>query len=938
MHRLMLKNMIKVGAVFGIAAVSLLLFGSMLSSQTAMAEVNVPQAVDQITGTLEFNAVGSIDLAGAEIVAFDPGSDQFYVTSGDGLQIIDGSDPTAMSLVTTIDPTSLGFDNSEFTSVAVAEGVVAAALPALTETNPGFVLFFDVTGTLQSSVTVGSLPDMLTFTPDGSQALVAIEGQPDVEDPQNIDPEGGIAIIDISGGVATPTLTSLDFTGFTTATVELAVRLFEGKTVAEDVEPEYITVSPDGETAVATLQEANSIAVIDLTVPEISSIVPLGLKDHSLEGNGLDASNEDGAINIQNWPVLGMYMPDAIASYEVDGTLYLVTANEGDARDAYGDDERIANLVLDPNVFTDVMELKLESNLGRLNASNIDGINGSVTGFSVSIDGAQAGTDSEAEGSGQFVLSGTQDVLSYTMRVEGLDFGTVATGVTTTESISDDVVSMHLHIGASDTSGGIALGMISPAQDDNFTVTLNSDGSATLVGAWDLTDTSTIALGEFISNTQAITVGNEVPYYINIHTTAFTGGEIRGQLEKANVYAELYTYGARSFTIWNAGTGAVVYDSGDDFEQILAETNPLFFNANNGSPDDFDERSDDKGPEPEGVTLGTINSTTYAFIGNERADGSIYVFDVTSPISPTYVARLANLGSIAPEGLLFISAEDSPTSNPLLAVTYEVSNELVVYEITESNGNFKLQLLHASDLEGGNEAIGDAKRFAAVVEGLEFEALNNGYSSIILSAGDNYIPGPFFGASDSFDMRPAFVEVYGSYFGVPSDINNFREAAGRADITIMNIVGFDASVMGNHEFDAGTNAIETIIGPDVRDTNVRWAGSQFPYLSANLDFSSDSNLSSLYSSDIITSSDSAVLPLSTDLFTATANAPKIAPAAYIDVDGEVIGVVGATTPILASISSPGDTKVISGGSNDMTILASIINPVIAEISANTDKI
>ena len=951
MQQIKMKNLLTMGGVFGIALAGLTLFSTLFSQDAAQANepLNIePRAANQITDTIQLDPAGSIDLDGAEIVAFDPDSDRFFVTSGDGLQIIDGSAAPELSLITVLTPSGEGFGSDEITSVAVSNGVVAAAVPAPTGTDPGFVLFYNVTGTLQSSVTVGALPDMLTFTPDGNRVLVAIEGQPEEADPSTIDPPGGIAVIDLSGGVLSPSVTILDFTAFTTGT-DPDIRVFPGKTLAEDVEPEYITVSPDGNTAVATLQEANAIAVIDLTVPAIVDLVNLGTKDHSLAGNGFDASNRDSGINIQNWPVNGLYMPDAIASYEVGGTLYLVTANEGDARDpgdfgeALGDEARMGDFVLDPAVFGDVSELLLDENLGRLKSPNFDGVDPTLTGFKVEIDGDQAnagaGTGSEAEGVGQFVLNATEDTLSYTMRVEGLDFGTVATGISTTDSISDDVTSMHLHIGASGANGGIALGMISPEQDENFSITLNDDGSATLAGAWTGANvSSTISLADFVSNTQSITVGSEVDYYINIHTNAFGGGEIRGQLVKSDVQGTLYSYGARSFTIWNASTGAVVFDSGDAFEQELAANNPLYFNANDGSPEEFDARSDDKGPEPEGVTLGVVNSETYAFIGNERADGSIMVYNVTDPTSPQFVQRAGNVGSVAPEGLIFISAEDSPNGVPMLAVTYEVSNELVLYAITNPTENFKLQILHASDLEGGKEAIDDAKRFAAIVEGLELEAQFGGYESILLSAGDNYIPGPFYGAADSFDMRDPFQDIYGDYFGIPDSINDFREGAGRADITIMNIIGFDASALGNHEFDAGTAAIAGAIGPDVRDTNVRWAGALFPYLSANLDFSGDGELSGLYTSDILESSEFGVLPTSTALFTDTANAPKIAPATLVEAGGELIGVVGATTQLLESISSPGDTTVINGGSNDMAALAAILNPVITELISETDKI
>ena len=86
-----------------------------------------------------------------------------------------------------------------------------------------------------------------------------------------------------------------------------------------------------------------------------------------LPGNELDASDEDGAINIRNWPVLGLYQPDAIASFTApDGNLYLVTANEGDARDydGYSEEERVQDLTLDRNAFPNREELQAEENLG----------------------------------------------------------------------------------------------------------------------------------------------------------------------------------------------------------------------------------------------------------------------------------------------------------------------------------------------------------------------------------------------------------------------------------------------------------------------------------------------------------------------------------------------------------------------------------------------
>ena len=148
------------------------------------------------------------------------------------------------------------------------------------------------------------------------------------------------------------------------------------------------------------------------------------------------------------------------------------------------------------------------------------------------------------------------------------------------------------------------------------------------------------------------------------------------------------------------------------------------------------------------------------------------------------------------------------------------------------------------------------------------------------------------------------------------ELTNLREASGRVDVSIMNIVGFDASTFGNHEFDLGTATIAEIIGTDIRgDTlgDVRWLGGQFPYLGANLDFGGDGNLSGLFTGNILPSTAFQSLP---DDLAAAAAAPKIAPSTVIEVNGERIGVVGATTPLLETISSPGDHLRQGSGRRD----------------------
>lgn len=166
-------------------------------------------------------------------------------------------------------------------------------------------------------------------------------------------------------------------------------------TVAQDIEPEYITISEDSRTAWVTLQENNAVAIIDIRRATVRELLGLGTKNHSLSvnrygsGNGLDASDQDGPkvpdangnlvatpkINIQNWPVQGLYLPDGIASYKVGSQTYLVLANEGDVRawGTFNEEKSVSSVALDPTAFPDAATLKKNENLGRLKITNANG-------------------------------------------------------------------------------------------------------------------------------------------------------------------------------------------------------------------------------------------------------------------------------------------------------------------------------------------------------------------------------------------------------------------------------------------------------------------------------------------------------------------------------------------------------------------------------------
>lgn len=334
-------------------------------------------------------------LAAAEIPAYDPLSKRLFVINfaNASVDVLDLTDPTKPVQIGSIPTATLGAGLGGLNSVAVFNGIVALAVEANPKTGNGVVAWLRANDlTVLGTNTVGALPDMLTFTPDGKHLLVANEGEPNSYGlPDSVDPEGSISIIALSGVTPTATATSLVRTvtalGFSSFNSQIAtlraagVRIYgPGATVAQDLEPEYITISADSSTAYVTLQENNAIATVDIATKTITSIKPLGFKDHSLAGMGMDVSDEDAgtntnsgtaAIKIASVPVKGMYLPDALASYSVGGKTYLITANEGDSRDwpGFNEETRVRThcaLGLDPTVFSDAANQIFDSNLGRL--------------------------------------------------------------------------------------------------------------------------------------------------------------------------------------------------------------------------------------------------------------------------------------------------------------------------------------------------------------------------------------------------------------------------------------------------------------------------------------------------------------------------------------------------------------------------------------------
>ena len=283
-------------------------------------------AEEPTPGSLYLEKIGGFaggGIGAAEIVAYDPSTRRLFVVNGllNTVDVLDLAVPSNPARVTTLNVSAFGLSAN---SVDVANGLVAVAVEANPKTNPGRVVFFRTDNfEVVSSVTVGALPDMVTFTPDGRKLLVANEGEPSAD--YLSDPEGSISIIDVSTP-ATPTVQTATFSAFNGQAASLkasGVRIYgPNATVAQDLEPEYIAVSDDGAKAWVTLQENNAIATVDIASASVQNVRGLGFKNHLLPQNALDASDKDGRVNSRNWPVFGMYQPDAVAAYTVGGVLH----------------------------------------------------------------------------------------------------------------------------------------------------------------------------------------------------------------------------------------------------------------------------------------------------------------------------------------------------------------------------------------------------------------------------------------------------------------------------------------------------------------------------------------------------------------------------------------------------------------------------------------
>lgn len=847
------------------------------ASSSLEGSATTPVATDDVVMVRLGSIAGAS--AGAESVAFENG--KVYATNING-NAINVHTIAADGTLANAAPISLSglpsYKTGGVNSVAVKNGVIAVAYENATAGANGYVALFNAAdNSLIATVEVGVLPDMLTFTPDGSKLLVANEGEA-ISNLNN--PVGGISIIDLSSGAASATVSNtIGFSalnGFEADLKAAGLTLFGGQSAAADIEPEYISVSPDGTRAYVTLQEVNAVAVIDLTNPTADrplAIQPLGTVDWSLPGNTFDPSDRDGAggtnsIKFVNADVQGVLQPDAVASFQVGGATYFITANEGDSRVGSGitDSVRLSSssYVLDATAYPNAAALKADASLGRLNVltnvgdtdndGDIDQIytlgGRSITIFKQEADGSitkvrETGGEFEAITAALIPASFNSNQSTSGFDGRSDDKGPEPEGV----SIGEINGRIYAFVGLERVGGYMVYDVTDPenasfvSYKPQTASDLGPETSSFVSAANSPTGQALLVSGQEISNTVTV---------YSLQTQSEGNDTIRG--------------GADAET-WN-GRG------GNDSIQ------------GNGGNDAIN---------------GGAGTDTAVFKGN-RAD---------------YV--ITNQGTTVTDINLADGDEGTDTLTGIEQLQF--ADQTVA---TSSFQTFTLQLLHLSDGEAGLLASDTAKNLAAMVDAFEDDYAH----SITLSGGDTYLPGPFLAGGTDPSLIPVINATTGSTISTAA---GSTPAPGVVDTAIHNLIGVEASGIGNHEWDLGSNVYASTLAP-----GGGWVGAQYASISANLVL----NPGAPYAADPLNGRFTQTVGVN-GLEEASSLKGRIAPSAVITEGTEKIGLVGVTTQILESISSPTGAEILgfpygpgaNGETNDMALLAAQLQPVIDDLRA-----
>ena len=362
---------------------------AVLTASALFAAGQLPAQADEATVKItEISSITSGDGEGsAEIATYHAGSKRIFATNGvkNTIDIFDISDVANPKKVGSVALSPYGND---VTSVAAGKDVVVAVVnvsdkfsaTGVPTTTNGKIVVFDTAGKVLSSPDVlGVLPDSVSFAPNGTTALVAIEAQPvcakddpataakeDADYTKASDPVGGVTVVDLSDPAA-PVLKFAGFDQFTVSEMRakgIAVSSVVNN-VSKDFEPEFASAI-DNNYAYVTIQEANAIGKLNIQTATFESITRAF--ESKVSQVARDTSDRDSGAGPRTYAnVVGASQPDAIAGFKMGSGNYFITANEGDAREytCLNDDFRAASLKVDPRRFADWKTLSGSAALGR---------------------------------------------------------------------------------------------------------------------------------------------------------------------------------------------------------------------------------------------------------------------------------------------------------------------------------------------------------------------------------------------------------------------------------------------------------------------------------------------------------------------------------------------------------------------------------------------
>ncbi|MDR1839711.1 MAG: choice-of-anchor I family protein [Treponema sp.] len=334
---------------FVLLGILILILSACQSSGSAAGQRTLQQGVNGNLSYIGRYSVGAVNEDGgiAEIVVFNKDNKRIYMVNGalGSLDIVDTSALrsgrfTELALTSRIDIRAMGaangFEYGDLTSAAIStkNKLIALSVQHSSYSEPGYIVLVNYDGEYIRHYRAGVQPDMILFTPDEQYILTADEGEPrEGYAARAIDPPGSVTIVNVSTNeVRVVGFGAFDGASARTAFLQSGGILNRGANPSLDFEPEYIAVSDDSRTAWVSLQEANALAALDIASGTFTSVFGLGFKDHNLSHNSLDAlRNGKAELAVQN--IYGVYMPDGIAAVTVQGTTYILTANEGDARE-----------------------------------------------------------------------------------------------------------------------------------------------------------------------------------------------------------------------------------------------------------------------------------------------------------------------------------------------------------------------------------------------------------------------------------------------------------------------------------------------------------------------------------------------------------------------------------------------------------------------------